>query len=731
MKLLSFILFVSLSLSLTGQKQSPILSAETLQYLASDQSSQSKQEADSKYVYTQNGSQTYINAFVKVRDSFDDKSLTDLGVLIGTKAKDVWTIKVPASQLNIITQMDHIEAIQLDQPVGNNMKEARAKTNTDLVHEGTGLSQAFTGKDVVVGIIDVGFDYTHPTFTESSSENFRIKRIWEQKKEGTPPSNYSYGNEITDPAAMIVAQSDNVNNSHGTHVAGIAAGNGHGGEGIDYRGVAYESDLVFVGITPPQDQWLNTGMTDIVDGINYIFQYAESQDKPAVANLSWGCSIGPHDGTSLFSQAVNNLTGPGRIFTISAGNNGRNFIHLNKSFDDSNTLLHSFIEFDNRLTDKRTWIDIWGQTDAEFCVEVGAYLGNTESATTNYYCTTDGVIDTFLIGSDNDTCFVNLSLVAKEYNDKAHALLDIRSNTRDEISLKVMATEGEVNVWMGYVEESTGYYGNFTRNNVSGATNGDDQMTIGEMACTESAIAVGAYASKTTFTNLSGSTLSYNNYVTTNRLCPFSSRGPTTDDRMKPDITAPGMTLASAVSSFDQSYLPGGDNYSNVVHKYTDSNNGLDYYYGESSGTSMSAPMVAGIVALVLEANPSVSPEDLKTLMAETALKDVYTSPNPIESLWGFGKIDAHAMLQQYAPSSLEELNIDLIKFYPNPTLDLIRLNSVEPFAVEVADQAGRQVMVTKNTNSGISLGALRSGIYLVSVLSEGRKLVTQKVIKL
>lgn len=727
------IFLLSIQLVAQNNRLTPgFLSAETLLFLNDTETSEAAPKADAKYVYSQAQANTYVNAFIKVDDNFNEAALTQLGVLIGTKAKDIWTIKVPIDQMNALADIEvGIKAIQMDQPIANNMEEARAKTNTDLVHEGVGLAQAYSGKDVVVGIIDIGFDYTHPTFNDGSPDNFRIKRIWEQKKMGTPPAGYNYGNEITDPQDMFVAQSDDVTNSHGTHVAGIAAGNGYGGDGNEYRGVAYESDLVFVGITPAQDQWLNTGMTDIVDGINYIFQHAESEGKPAVANLSWGCSIGPHDGSSLFSQAVNNLTGPGKIFTISAGNNGGNLIHLNKAFSDTDSVLHSVIEFDDRLTEKKTWIDVWGQTNAEFCVQVSTYQGTSETASTNNYCTEDGVIDTYLIGSDNDTCFINLSLVEQEYNGKAHALLDLRSKTNDDISIKVKATSGEVHVWMGYVEASTGYYGKFVTNSIPGASIGNDRLSIGEMACTSSAIAVGAYASKNSFTNISGGNLSYSGYVSTNRICPFSSRGPTSDDRMKPDITAPGMTLASAVSSFDQRYLPGGVSYSNVVHKYTDSNSGRDYYYGESSGTSMSAPMVAGIVALVLEANPFATPQELQDLMAATALTDVYTSSSPTPSIWGPGKIDAHALLQHYAPSSLDELNFEKLKFFPNPTMDDITLDSNEPFNVKITDLVGRQVLLTKNSPVGISLRSLEEGIYIVSVF-EGQQLLTaQKVIKL
>ncbi len=604
-------------------------------------------------------------------------------------------------------------------------------TNVDLVHEGTDLPQAYTGKDVVVGILDVGFDYTHPTFYDADGVSSRIKRVWEQKSLGLTPVNYSYGKELKNEAAILAGQTDNANESHGTHVAGIAAGSGFGGEDDDYRGVAYESDLVFVGITPPPEQWENTGMTDIVDGISYVFDYADAQGKPAVANLSWGCSIGPHDGTSLFSQAVNNLTGPGKIFTVSAGNNGEQNLHLSKEFSPTDSLLQSFVRFNTGLGEDKTWIDIWGDTGETFCVQLGTYTGQNLNALTDFICIDDSTTDTTVIGSDSDTLFVHISTAAADVNGKPHAFLDIHSKTNDNISITVKASSGAVNVWMGYVSESRGYYGEFVTNGVPGATAGDDLMTIGEMACTESAIAVGAYASRVDFTNLSGDNLSYSNYVSPNEICPFSSKGPTTDGRNKPDITAPGMTIASAVNSFEVNYAPGEVDHDLAVHQYTDTATDRDYYFAESSGTSMSAPMAAGIVALCLEANPYATPAELIALMSETAIKDTYTTDNPDPTIWGFGKIDAHAMLQSLPVSVLDFHGMERNLLYPNPTHDLLHLGLQGPKIIVVKNTLGQTCGFIETSDVSFSLKHLASGMYYVSLYSpDGALLRNEKVVK-
>lgn len=731
LKTLLFASFILLSLGLKAQTQKAKQSALVGQYVA-HQSLGSTAAKNAKFVYSQVGDVDYINAFIKVNEALDPSQLDELGVLVGTKAGNIWTLKVPTTQVEALSQLEQgLEAIELDQPIYSNMEEARAKTNVNMVHQGVDLPQAFTGKDVVVGILDVGFDYTHPTFYDETGTKYRVKRVWEQKNAGTPPAAYSYGNEIVDTLDMLVEQTDRINESHGSHVAGIAAGSGFGADDHAYRGVAYESDLVLVGITPAQEQWLNTGMTDIVDGLNYIFDYAASEGKAAVANLSWGCTIGPHDGSSLFSQAVDNLTGAGKIFTLSAGNNGDNKVHIDKTFSDADTLLQTFASFSTSLEEKRTWLDFWGEAGQEFCIAFSTYSGINENATSDFICLDEGVFETFLVGSDGDTLFVNGSATTADINGKPHIFLDVDSRTNNRMLLTIKATSGRVDGWMGYVKDTRGHYGSFSSGGLPWFSSGDKDMTIGEMGCTQSAITVGAYASKISFTSINGQTYSYDNFAQLNEICPFSSKGPTTDGRVKPDITAPGLTLASAFNSFDSNNIPGGSNTTNLVHNYTDAN-GHNYYYGEALGTSMSAPMVAGIVALVLEAKPTATPAEIKQLMAQTAITDQYTTDEPDPSVWGAGKIDAHALIQSILmPSATDEV-FEHRAIYPNPTQGLVSIDVEGVSSMRLINVYGQLCEVIAVNENTISLGKLDAGIYFLSLYNEkGALLLTQKLIKL
>ncbi len=722
------------------QNGKPKLSANLQQLLHGYTSGKENKQS---IVYAKRNGIVYISTLIKVNKALSVSSLNKLGVLIGTKAGNIWTAQVPEDQIHHFSNLKGIDFIQLDEPIKANLDMARKSSRVDSVQDVIGLPMGYSGKGVVVGIIDAGFDYTHPTFYDTTGNGLRLKRVWEQHNDGTPPAGYSYGNELTDTSAMLVKGNEINSFSHGTHVGGIAAGSGYGSlNNKKMRGIAYESDLVFVGIRPEKSEWKSMGMSSILDGINYIFTYAQSVGKPAVVNLSWGNSIGPNDGSSLFSQACNNLTGPGRIFVLSAGNNGDENIHLQKQFTVTDTIVNTFVSFPDIDGEKLNWIDLWGESGKSFCVKLSLYNGNTATDSTVLICLDNATLDTFLIGSNNDTCFFTLTSAASDYNGKPHILLDITSRTTNMLCISIIGHDGTVNMWQGYVKNYSGHYGSFTNNGKAWAVNGDNHYTLGEMACTQSAITVAAYASKISFKNVQGSTVSYAGYASTNQIVPFSSHGPTVDGRIKPDIAAPGMTLASAVNSYDVSYALGGGNYAQSVLKYTFPKNGREYFYAEASGTSMSSPMVSGIVALMLQVNPALSPQRIKEIIFQTAIKDGYTTPSPDSSRWGAGKINAYAAIKRaiLTVGMNEQIQKDqLVKLFPNPATGVFTISidarSKGTVYVEITDLMGK---VVNALPWDISVGAnqisidsheMNQGVYFVTVIENGNQHLQKLII--
>lgn len=717
--------------------QTQKLSANLMQLL----NKPSTYEANRLGVLSKINSDDYVSTLIRVNAKFNEKTILQLGAFIGTKAGNIWTVQVPVTKIKAFTELAYIEYIQLDEPITGMLDAANKSARVDSVQNGINLPLAYSGKGVVVGIIDAGFDYTHPSFYDTTGKVLRLKRVWEQRNAGTPPTGFNYGNEITDTTAML-AKGFEVNSfSHGTHVGGIAGGSGYG-TGSKYRGVAYESDLVFVGIRPEKSEWKTSGMASILDGMNYIYNYAKSVGKPAVINLSWGNSIGPNDGSSLFSQACDNLTGEGKIFVLSAGNNGDEDIHLQKAFSNADTALHSFVTFPNVTGENRSWIDAWGEVGKAFCLKVSLYNGAAVSSATSVICLNNISLDTFLIGSKNDTCFLSITSKASDYNGRPHILIDAWSKTSDKFCVSLFANSGNVHVWQGYVKDYNGYYGAFTDGGFPWATKGNRSYTLGEMSCTKSAVTVAAYTSKNAFRNLQGNNQSYTGYATTGQITPFSSRGPTVDGRVKPDIAAPGMTIGSSVNSFDVSYAVGGSNYAQSVAKFNFPKNNRDYYYSEASGTSMSAPMVSGIIALLLQANPKLTPNLVKNIIFQTALKDNFTTSKPDSSRWGAGKVNAYAAIKRTITTigiGEEKFIQTNISLFPNPSNGIFELyyevSQAEDFEIVITDIMGRivkqQIWETSMSNDvfRLDLSNEAKGTYFVSILSEKGKEVKRVLI--
>lgn len=714
----------------------PQLSASTRYYLWQlEKSHDNTRLTTPEFVYQVDAQNTvYVSALVKVKPGFSSAPLNALGAHVGTRAGDIWTVRVPLDKIKAFTQLNGIAYIDMDQPGERSLDSARRTTHVDSVHMGYNLPQVYNGDSVVVGIVDVGFDYTHPTFYDTTYTGHRIKRVWEEKTSGTPPAGFTYGSEYNTTSAILAKAHDMTTEVHGTHVAGIAAGSGSGGPGGNsriYRGMAYKSDIVMVGIYPASNYWLSTGMADMLDGMHYVYNYAAGVQKPAVVNLSWGCPLGPHDGTSLFSQACDNLTGPGKIFVISGGNNGTNNIHLKKTFTPTDTSVSTIVTFPSGLSTKKNWIDVWGETGKSFCMEFSLYLGSNKIAASQKICLDNTTHQVYLKSNNNDTCFVTVTTVSSEFNGKPHMLIQVysRAAVTNRLCFTLKGSSGTVHMWQGVVENASGYYGLFTASGYTFAVDGDAQYTISDMASSNSAIAVGAYNSKTSFHNVSGQNLSYTGF-TYGDIASFSSRGPTVDGRTKPNITGPGLALASSINSSNPDYQSGGSSYSDVVSTYTSPVNSQVYSYAMAAGTSMSGPATSGIVALLLQANPALSPALVMNILYQTAIVDSHTGAIPPDgsNTWGYGKVNAYqAILKTLQTVGIyhQDMSSDYILF-PNPGKDNYTLQYSskldETLQVSVFDAYGKELIhqawpVKQGSNScTIDLGRYAAGIYFTTI---------------
>jgi subtilisin family serine protease len=680
----------------------------------------------------------YVEAFLKIdKETFKKNIVESIGVKLNTEAGNLFTALIPINSLESLFEVEGIEFVEIAEKVHATMDNARTLTNVNQVHAGTGLFQAYTGNGVIVGVIDEGFDYTHPNFRNLNTQQTRISRVWEQN--GTTTSPAPYGTEYVGQTAILNRMRDLVDETHGTHVAGIAAGSGGILNSLN-KGVAYDSEIVLV----------STNKTDVgvLNGMQYIFNHATAQNKPAVVNMSLGKHIGPHDGTSSFDSMSSTLTGNGKILVGSAGNEGSDPIHLGKSFTLTDNYCYSFIlneQVNNLFSNGVSYIDVWGEVGKNFEVSVNVVkIVNNQAQLVNYtpYYNTNinSSIQTSIQDSDStnpDTTFVEILTETNSTNQKPHVALLINNSAQDDnahlILFEIKSTNGIVNSWitpLGANLLSTNRAVEFTNLGSANTSyiNGDTNMTIGEGGGTgNSIISVGAFTSKNTYTAFNGTTVNNGPIPSIdypgpiNAIASFSSKGPTADGRFKPDISAPGNVIVSSVSRFDSGYTATSIE---TVSGLTDSVN--SWYFAAMQGTSMSAPMVAGIIALWLQVNPNLTVSQIKTILQNTSITDSFTGTGSAipNNTWGRGKINAYAGIQ-YINQFLSVQNFDVInpiKAYPNPFTNQLTIEANEPIIkVEIYNLLGqlvKSITVENSSNSIVNLdmSEISQGNYIAKI---------------
>lgn len=601
-----------------------------------------------------------VSGFMRVNSDLHESDLLSIGVSVRRKIGDIWSMTIPLHSLGKLKDLKGIERIAVDTPIRKRLDLAGADVKLLHVHQGIGLSQTYAGTDVVVGILDGGFDYTHPAFRDGGGVS-RIRAVWDQVDEsGTPPAGFSSGSEYTDNETIQNKAHDvaGTEGSHGSHVGGISGGRGADVNGL-YTGMAPDADLVLVS--------LGWGATDIWDGIEYIFNYATRQDKPAVVNMSLGEHIGPHDGTSLTDQVFDRLAGSGKILVGAAGNEADSELHISHHFSGDTIATGPYMFYDEDEDAEFALIEIWGSPNTHMSIAGGLFdtATGTFVAQSAFYASDGSEYEevSFYNGIDGEAGFIVAAVAKNTDNQSPNIQLELLNTTSLAMVLFITSANSTVHLWHVYEVpfQDLGYPALFQA--------GDSESTIGEIGGTgKSVISVGAYTTKNSYTDINGQQQQIADYREIGELATFSSRGPTRDGRVKPDITAPGNVVVAPISSFDTETAQMEEIIVALV-----SNN---WPYAAFEGTSMSTPVVTGIVALMLEANPDLTKDQIMDILKQTTREDDDTGdiPDTGSHLWGFGKIDAQAAVmatEEYTGISSNGQNIprhfSLEDNYPNP----------------------------------------------------------------
>lgn len=678
-----------------------------------------------KYGLVAKGGILYANCFIKRTDGFELSSLKNQGVLLGSDYGKIATALIPIHALTSIAKTTGINYIAIGTPCTLFMDSASKATNVTKVHQGQWpLSMPYKGDGVVVGMIDIGFDFNHPNFYDSTGvNNYRIKRVWMQKDtSGTPPASFNYGKELSTQAEMLAAQTDNIQEFHGSHTTGIAAGAG-GYPNSPYVGVAPHADIVMVGGDIEVD-------TKIADAINYIQNYATNVGKPSVINMSFGNNMGPHDGTSNFDQYADAAIGPGKLLVSAAGNDGETPNFISHSFTSTDTVVKTFVVYGNGTlpTNGNAYIDVWGIPNQNFTVLVSLY-----NTVTNLYedqshfqipANINAVIYDTLHGANMLPAYLKFSTgIHPQVNNKPEVLMYVNNSLQtDSIRRIVVTIKGQNTSFQMWGQEAEAI--SFSANGMTAPFyNGSTHHTVSDGGgCGNSTIVVGAYTSKNQWVSVNTTTQTAPSFVPVGAIAPFSAIGPTADGRTKPDITAPGNILASSFNShFFANTAP------IIVNRTVKIVNagGQSYPFGMLEGTSMAAPMVTGILALWLQKNPALTTVQALTLMKSTAIQDGFTGAIPLvgDNTWGWGKINAFAGLTTLDIAAVNAS--DATNVYPNPATNELNISwskASKATTLLLFDMTGKIVFQQqlKNTPNKhiytINTNSLANGNYILKI---------------
>ena len=596
-------------------------------------------------------SQDAASTFVQMREA---------GATVLSKLGHQAVISIPADKVDALVAIEGVTKVDAT-------SKGELKTDVSLVETGVslidgtipGLEEVYTGKGVTICIVDGGFDFQHPAFKDADG-NSRLRCVYlpgndsgrkfivEDDEAGT----IEYPGSVFDtPELIATLTTDAEDLTHGTHTAGIAAGTR---SPLGFGGMAPDADIVLVSVVGERDA------NEIA--FQFVAHYAQQIDAPVVLSASMNSHEGPHNGTGTMPELIDELSHH-VIPVFSVGNEGAKTLHIYKAFDEENSSLKAFLPRPFPLIDEDGSI-------------VGRMVG---SVVCGYSRNALG---------ENDTLSVQIGMLNRSSDEIVWQTLPLTiTPSQEEVHIEILSDDDEIlgeymhgglvflygNVVDGKLELHTIVDGILNRrllffislsssspiemdlwetterfdafDNMEGYTYGDSDISCGDWTSTPNVISVGDYVANTTKRDYTGDVSDQSGNYTLNNISLSSSHGVSINGVAQPTVAAPGTNIVSSINHYT------------CDKEIAEWMQWQGYPYGALSGTSMACPTVSGIIALWLQADPTLTLDDIKEVLAATSRNDEFTVDDPIR--WGYGKIDAAVGIEYIKKATTAVNNIE------------------------------------------------------------------------